>query len=196
MDAWETERLYLRRFENTDRDAYYQRIYADPEVMKTLPTGKPMAREDFESRVTRLMVDHWREHGFGPWVVVHKADQALIGHCGLKYWPDSPEVEVFYALAKPYWGQGLATEGARASLRYGFEERQLDHIIAAAFIDNVASRRVLEKIGMTYTGETTFAGLTVAGYMIRRETYAPPRVRGFSDTMPESKKVCPLSLAP
>jgi ribosomal-protein-alanine N-acetyltransferase len=112
MDGLETERLYLRRFDDTDRDAYYQRIYADPEVMRTLPAGKPMAREDFEKRVDGLMVDHWQRHGFGPWVVVHKADQTLIGHCGLKYWPDSPDVEVFYALAKPYWGQGLATEGA------------------------------------------------------------------------------------
>jgi ribosomal-protein-alanine N-acetyltransferase len=179
MNGLETERLYLRRFDDTDRDAYYQRIYADPEVMKTLPAGKPIAREDFEKRVDRLMVDHWQRHGFGPWVVVHKADQTLIGHCGLKYWPDSPDVEVFYALAKPYWGQGLATEGARASLRYGFETRRLDHIIAAAFVDNVASRRVLEKIGMIYTGETTFAGLTVAGYLIRREAYmlsSSPRI--------------------
>jgi len=176
MDAVETERLYLRRFEDTDRDAYYQCIYADPEVMRTLPAGKPIAREDFDSRVTRLMVAHWREHGFGPWVVVHKADQTLIGHCGLTYWPDSPDVEVFYALAKPYWRKGLATEGARASLRYGFEERGLDHIIAAAFVDNIASRRVLEKIGMTYTGETTFTGLTVAGYVIKRDEYtsSPP----------------------
>ncbi|WP_089938503.1 GNAT family N-acetyltransferase [Candidatus Entotheonella palauensis] len=171
MDRVETERLYLRRFEDTDRDAYYLGIYADPEVMKTLPAGQPIARGDFEARVTGLMVDHWREHGFGPWVVVHKADEALIGHCGLKYWPDSPDVEVFYALAKPYWGQGLATEGARASLCYGFELLGLDYIIAGAFVDNVASRRVLEKIGMTYTGEMTFSGLTVAGYMIRRRDY-------------------------
>ena len=175
MDAVETERLYLRRFTEADRDAYYQCIYADAEVMRTLPAGKPIARQDFEARVTRLMVDHCREHGFGPWVVIHKADGALIGHCGLKYWPDSTDVEVFYALAKPYWGRGLATEGARASLRYGFEALALEQIIAAALIDNLASRRVLEKIGMRYTGETTFAGLPVAGYAIGREAYRAGR---------------------
>lgn len=168
MDAMETERLYLRRFEDADRDAYYERIYADPEVMKTLPAGKPIAREDFEVRVTGLMVDHWREHGFGPWAVVHKADEIFIGHCGLKYWPDSTDVEVFYALAKPYWGQGLATEGALASLRYGFNILGLNRIIAAAFVDNLASCRVLEKIGMTYTGEMAFAGQSVARYVIER----------------------------
>ena len=169
MDAVETKRLYLRRFTEADRDAYYQCIYADAEVMRTLPAGKPIARQDFETRVTGLMVDHWREHGFGPWVVTHKADGALIGHCGLKYWPDSTDVEVFYALAKRYWGQGLATEGARASLHYGFEVCGLDHIIAAAFVDNAASRRVLEKIGMIYTGEMTFTGRTAATYVIERE---------------------------
>jgi len=84
---------------------------------------------------------------------------------------ETVDTERLYAFAKPYWGQGLATEGARASLHYGFAGRGLDQIIAAAFIDNVASRRVLEKIGMTYTGETRFAGLTVAGYAIGRDAY-------------------------
>jgi RimJ/RimL family protein N-acetyltransferase len=171
MDTVETERLYLRRLQDTDRDAYYQGIYADPEVMQTLPAGKPISREAFEGRITGLMVDHWQAHGFGPWVVVHKADQTLIGHCGLKYWPDSLEVEVFYALAKPYWGQGLATEGARASLRYGFEICGLDHVIAAAFVNNVASRRVLEKIGMTDAGEIRFRDRRAARYVITREAY-------------------------
>jgi hypothetical protein len=53
MHAMETERLYLRRFEDTDCDAYYRRIYTDSEVMRTLPAGKPMAREDFDSRLTK-----------------------------------------------------------------------------------------------------------------------------------------------
>lgn len=166
-----TERLYLRRLREPDRNAYYQRIYADPAVMKALPAGKPIPREDFEARATALMIDHWQDHGFGPWVVEHKADGALIGHCGLKYWPDSPDVEVFYALATPYWGQGLATEGARASLRYGFEVCGLDHIIAAAFVDNAGSRRVLEKIGMVYVGDTAFSGRMAARYVIRQEAY-------------------------
>lgn len=171
MATVETERLCLRRLRDTDRDAYYQCIYADPAVMKTLSAGKPIAREDFEARITALMIDHWQAHGFGPWVVEHKADETLIGHCGLKYWPDSPEIEVFYALAKPYWGQGLATEGARASLHYGFEVCGLDHIIAAAFVDNYRSRRVLEKIGMTYVGNMAFVERTAARYVIRREEY-------------------------
>jgi hypothetical protein len=91
--------------------------------------------------------------------VVHKFDQQGIGHCGLKYWPDSSDVEVLYALDKRYWGRGLATEGARASRRYGFAELQLDRTLAAALVDNHASRRVLEKLGMQYESNRLFRSL-------------------------------------
>jgi RimJ/RimL family protein N-acetyltransferase len=147
-------------------DAYYESIYADPDVMRTLPSQRPIEREEFNVRIPTFMVDHWTQHGFGLWAVIHKADQRFIGHCGLRYWPDSTDVEVLYALDKRYWGRGLATEGARTSLRFGFEHLKLDRIIAAAMVDNTASRRVLEKIGMRYEGDFTFAGLTAAKYVI------------------------------
>ena len=119
------------------------------------------------------MIDHWIQRGFGPWVVIHKADDQLIGHCGLRYWPDSPEVEVLYALDKRYWGTGLATKGAAASLRYGFEHLNLERIIAAAMVENTASRRVLEKIGMRHVGNFIFVGLEAAKYEIAQEELTP-----------------------
>ncbi len=171
MATIETARLVLRRLQPSDMDDYYQAIYGDPDVMRTLPAQRPLSRAEFAARIPTLMIDHWTRHGFGPWAVIHKADDQFIGHCGLRYWPESSEVEVLYALAKAYWGRGLATEGARASLRYGFAELRLDCIIAAAMVDNLASRRVLEKIGMHYEGDSTFAGLTVATYVIVRDNY-------------------------
>lgn len=172
MAAVETARLYLRRLQPTDMDDYYQRIYADPEVMRTLPSGKAISREAFDVRIPTFMVDHWHAHGFGPWIVIHKSDQQCIGHCGLRYWPGSSDIEVLYAFDKRYWGKGLATEGARASLRYGFAELHLDRIIAAAFVDNQASRRVLAKLGMQYEKTMLFSGLEVACYAITRADYA------------------------
>jgi ribosomal-protein-alanine N-acetyltransferase len=169
----ETARLHLRLLEPADLDAYYERIFADPDVMRWLPTGQPIPRERFDDRIASLMFDHWAEHGFGPWIAVHRADGRVIGHCGLKHWPESTEVEVFYAFAKSYWGQGLATEGARASLRYGFEDLGLDRISAAAKLDNAASRRVLEKIGMTHEKDFEFMGSPVAGYAVRRADWRP-----------------------
>jgi RimJ/RimL family protein N-acetyltransferase len=173
MTAVETTRLYLRRLQPTDLDDYYQRIYADADVMRALPPRGPISREAFEARVPTVMVAHWETHGFGPWVVIHKADQQLIGHCGLRYWPNTADVEVLYALDKRYWGKGLATEGASASLRYGFEQLCLERIIAAAAVDNQASRRVLEKIGLQYEKNFRFGELDVAGYVVTRADYTP-----------------------
>jgi RimJ/RimL family protein N-acetyltransferase len=164
----ETERLYLRPLEPEDLDVYYERIFADPEVTRVLPSGQPVPRETFDARIYHVLMEPWEHHGFGPWIVVHKADDEVIGHCGLRYWPDSPEVELFYALGRSWWGRGLATEGARASLRFGFEQLGLDSIMAAAKVDNLASRRVLAKIGMRFEGTFPFLGLEAARYGISR----------------------------
>ena len=171
MATIETPRLYLRRLQPTDMDAYYQRIYADPDVMRTLLARAPISRAEFEARIPTVMITHWHTHGFGPWVVIYKPDNQLIGHCGLRYWPESSDIEVLYALDKCYWGKGLATEGARASLRYGFEQLRLERIVAAALVDNQASRRVLEKIGMRYEQDFQFHGFDVASYGLSRADY-------------------------
>lgn len=173
MAAIETERLLMRRFEPADRDAYYRRIYGDPEVMRTLPSQRALSLDEFEARMPAVMVDHWETHGFGPFIVVHKLDREVIGHCGLRYWPDSTDVEVLYALDRRYWGRGLATEGAAASLRFGFERLDLARIIAAALVDNRASRRVLEKLGMHHERDAPFHGLDAAWYAIAREEFRP-----------------------
>jgi RimJ/RimL family protein N-acetyltransferase len=78
---------------------------------------------------------------------------------------------VLYALARRYWGKGLATEGARASLHYGFDHLKLERIMAAALLDNNASRRVMEKIGLRYEKTFQFHGLAVAGYSLSRTDY-------------------------
>ena len=117
------------------------------------------------------MVEHWAVHGFGPWAVIHKPDNQFIGHPGLRYWPGSSDVEVLYAVARRYWGKGLATEGARASLRYGFEHLKLERVMAVALVDNDASRRGLEKIRLRYEKTFQFHGLAVAGYSLSRTDY-------------------------
>ena len=110
QETLETERLCLRRLEETDLDFHYGRVFADPDVMRTLRGGVPLSRSEFEGRVRASFFEHWRRHGFGPWVVERKADARLIGHCGLRYWPDSSDVKLFYAIEQPAWGDGFATE--------------------------------------------------------------------------------------
>ena len=85
------------------------------------------------------------------WAVgFHKEDSALIGWSGLSYLEDTGEVEIGYGLAKPYWGRGLASEAAAATIKYGFEQLGLPRIVAIASPDNITSRRVLEKLGMKF----------------------------------------------
>ena len=162
--AVETERLRLRRIAPGDHDPYFQKIYADDAVMRTLPFGAAIDRDVFERVVQSLMIDPWNEHGFGPWLVERRDDGQLLGHCGLRYWPGSDDVEVLYALARDAWDRGYATEAARASVAYGFQELGLARIIAAILPENTASRRVLEKLGMRETGPFRFGTLEVVGF--------------------------------
>jgi ribosomal-protein-alanine N-acetyltransferase len=166
----ETERLYLRLLGMDDLDDYHQKIFADADVMKYLPSGAPLPRERAEVIINRFH-SHWERHGFGIWGVVDKASGELIGHCGLQYLADTPEVEVAYALAKPYWGKGLATEAAHTSLRFGFQEKKLERIVAIAIPANIASRRVMEHNGMQYEKDAEYFDLNVAYYSITRAMF-------------------------
>jgi ribosomal-protein-alanine N-acetyltransferase len=83
---------------------------------------------------------------------------------------ETNEVEVLYALAKLHWGKGIATKAARASVRFGFQVAQLQTIIALAFPENVASRRVMEHLGMAYVKGAHYFGIDLAYYALARES--------------------------
>jgi RimJ/RimL family protein N-acetyltransferase len=85
-----------------------------------------------------------------------------------RFLDDTPEIELLYGISMPYWGMGLATEAARAAVRYGFEEVGLDRIVGIADRENIASRRVLEKIGMRLEQHTSHEGRDETHYEIRR----------------------------
>jgi RimJ/RimL family protein N-acetyltransferase len=145
----ETARLWLRGFSPEDLDALCQ-VFGDPEVMKYISGGKPRTREATREGLLRS-IEGWRTRGFGLWAVVEKASDRVVGYCGLIYLEDTPEIEVAYGLAQFAWGKGFALEAAWASLEFGFNELKLERIVAVVNPENVASRRVLEKLGMKYT---------------------------------------------
>jgi ribosomal-protein-alanine N-acetyltransferase len=166
----ETRRLRLRPFALSDAEDH-GRMYANPEVTQFL-AGGPFASDEARHRssaAVHLFVSHWRQHGFGVWAVLDKTSGALIGQCGLKYLPASPEVEILYAFDTPYWGQGLATEAASAALHHGFEAVGLERILAVARPDHGASRRVMEKLGMVFTRADELFGMPVVVYTISRD---------------------------
>ena len=161
----ETERLLLRAIQPEDLDKYHSRLFADPEVMRFLPGGRPIPRERLDGLVERSH-HHWRRYGYGVWVVLDRAPGEIIGQCGLRFVEEAEETEVLYALARNYWGRGLATEGARAALEFGFDNAGLERIVGFADRGNVASCKVMEHLGMENHGPIRIFEMDALRYSI------------------------------
>ena len=168
----ETERLLLRAFSPEDFDAFAA-MRADAEVMRFL--GNPLGPQTAErARAWQEMNDRrWREEGFGMWAVVEKSSGELSGWCGLSRLDQTREVEVGYGLARRAWGRGFATEAARASLRYGFEHIGLTRIVAVVNPENLASRRVIEKLGLTYLRDGHYYGADLNYFELQHDDFTP-----------------------
>ena len=96
---------------------------------------------------------------------------SLIGRCGLVHLDNTPEIEVGYLFAADCWGKAYATEAARAALDYGFTELDLDRIVAITRPENLASQRVLEKIGMRFERNARYYDMEVRYFSIPRARY-------------------------
>ncbi|MDQ4131350.1 MAG: GNAT family N-acetyltransferase [Actinomycetota bacterium] len=177
MAEIETARLRLRHWRTSDAEPY-ARLSADPEVVRYISPGAPLTRAQAR-RAIEALERHWRQKGFGHWAAEDKETGTLAGRVGLLHHPDWPEereaVEVGWIVDSAFRGRGLATEGALASLRFGFERAGLDHIISIAEPDNVSSLRVMEKIGLAFEGETEWRGRRMVWYGVDRSTWRSGR---------------------
>jgi ribosomal-protein-alanine N-acetyltransferase len=126
-------------------------LYRDPEVRRYFPDGT-LSREQTKDELKWIIDVYYGQHGFRLWTTIHKKTGAFIGRCGLLPWTieGRSEVEVAYLVVKPFWGQGLATEAARAILEYGFEQLPNERLICLIGPENRASVKVATKIGITY----------------------------------------------
>jgi RimJ/RimL family protein N-acetyltransferase len=167
----ETERLRLRSFVPEDFEPMH-RLWNDAEVMKYIRPGWTPSREEVVAYFERVKT-RWGERGFGHLATTLKETQEFIGYCGFQYVEETPEVELLYGLARPYWRQGYTTELARACLRWAYENTKLDRIIALANPENVGSWRVMEKIGMKYEGMAHHYDADLVCYVMTREKYQP-----------------------
>jgi RimJ/RimL family protein N-acetyltransferase len=139
--------------------------------MRYIGEGSTLTRDESEEQVSTF-VRHWEVKGFGLWAVEEKASGAFVGFVGLAHqdeWTGGEhKTEVGWRLDRACWGKVLATEGAVASVRYGFEDLGLERIISIIRPANAASRRVAEKAGLTLRGETRWKGSDVVWYAIDR----------------------------
>ena len=146
----DTERLRLRNWQPGDREPFAQ-LNADPRVMEFFP--KRLTREESDAMVDRIE-EHFRGKGFGLYAAELRGDSRFIGYVGL-HAPAfeahfTPCVEIGWRLASDVWGQGLASEGARAVVRHAFEDLRFNEIVSFTVPANLRSIRVMEKIGMTH----------------------------------------------
>jgi RimJ/RimL family protein N-acetyltransferase len=146
----ETERVLLRTWRRDDLDAFAA-MNADERVMRFVGARRPLAREESE-RLLGQIVAHWERHGFGLWAMQPRGDAAPIGFVGLAvpaFLPAVlPAVEVGWRLTPGWWGHGLATEGARASVAAAWEALGLRRLLSIIHPDNERSLRVAAKLGM------------------------------------------------
>jgi RimJ/RimL family protein N-acetyltransferase len=146
----ESERLVLRRFTEADLDNLVE-LDSDPEVMRLLTGGRPTPREEIRDEVLPRILGAYRRGGFGWWAAIEKGTGTFIGWFGLFQRPKSPagEAELGYRLRRAAWGKGYATEGSIALIAHGFRDLALERVTAQTMAVNTASRRVMEKAGMT-----------------------------------------------
>jgi len=167
-----TARLLLRRWRAADRDVF-SAMCDDARVMEFLPTIPTRAERD--AAVDRVEA-HFERHGFGLWAVEIPGEAEFVGWTGLHV-PSfeaafTPCVEVGWRLASAYWGQGYATEAARAAVAFGFHELGLPEILSWTVPMNSRSRRVMERIGLTHEPENDFDHpLLAAGHPLRRHVF-------------------------
>lgn len=156
----ETNRLVVRLFRLSDADAM-NRIFGDPEVMRF---GSGVQTSEWVCDWLCHCLKNYRQKlDIGPWAVIEKNSEEVIGYCGLFYFSNvcgQPETEIGYRLARPYWGRGYATEAARAVLNYAFNVLCLPRLVSIIDPCDVRSIRVAEKLGMHYEKDVMFEGYT------------------------------------
>jgi RimJ/RimL family protein N-acetyltransferase len=156
LNAIPTARLILRRWRDSDREAF-RAINADARVMEFFPAT--LTLEETDQGMARIE-QHFERHGFGFYAAELVETGAFIGFIGLNVPAFDatfmPAVEIGWRLGYDYWGRGLATEGAQAVVGYAFDTLKLPSLVSFTTTANLRSRRVMEKIGMVHDEASDF----------------------------------------
>jgi ribosomal-protein-alanine N-acetyltransferase len=161
-----TDRLILRSFGEQDVDAMAQ-LLANPDFMR-FSLGIFTEHKQTVAFIEKVM--GWDRAGIpSQFAVLPRGEDAIVGYCGFFHHAEVPgEVEIGYRLHPDYWNRGLITEAARAVRDHGFRDRKLSRVISLIHPENIPSRRVAEKNGMTIEKQITFRGFPTLMYAITR----------------------------
>jgi len=169
VPTFDTERLVLRPFADEDA-AELHRILNQGGILAYFPgPGSPSLEK--VQRFIAHQTEQWKTIGYAWWAVELKGTGELLGWNGLQYLPETEETEIGFLLDKRHWGQGLTTEAGGVGLRFGFERLKLEEIIALAHPENLASQRVIEKLGLRFVEETEYFDMAVRRFVLSAETH-------------------------
>jgi RimJ/RimL family protein N-acetyltransferase len=143
----ETERLVIRAFEPQADAVAMAEVYRDREVMRFVPGGALADRDAVEAQLQQYAAAG-QACGFSSWAVVERRTQRPVGDAGFGIFEPTGDVELGYTLGRRYWGHGYATEAAAACLGVAFAHLSIARVIAVVDIENEASMRVAERVGM------------------------------------------------
>jgi [ribosomal protein S5]-alanine N-acetyltransferase len=170
MAILETSRLTLRPFRKDDVDLLSE-LMANQDLMR-FSLGV-YTREQTQTVLEKFL--SWNRAGRpSPFAVVVRSNSALIGYCGFLHWhlDGTDEIEIGYRLHPDYWNKGIATEAATVVRDHAFRDLELPRVISLIHSENIASRRVAEKIGMMLEKQTTFRSFPTNVFSLSRARWA------------------------
>lgn len=169
IENFETDRMIAKRITEGDFEDLFD-MHQDEQAMATLG-GVRSAKETREN--LEWNIKQWENNGFGLWLFRSKTTGKLFGRGGIRRVPigDAEEIELGFALMPKYWGQGLATEMAKASIEIAFEKLKLDNIVSFTLTTNLLSARVMKKIGFEYERDIELGGAPHVLYRLTAGDY-------------------------
>lgn len=161
-----TPRLRLRRFVTQDAEDLFG-VLGGKDVLKYFPP-MPSPSLTLAERMIERIGEQWEADGYGLWAVESRDTARLLGRCGFQYLPETKEVEIDYILGPEHWGRGIASEAASTALQHGLDDLGFTRVIGIVHPENLASRAVLKKIGMTFDVQTEYFGMLMDRYLVER----------------------------
>ncbi|GAA4269147.1 GNAT family N-acetyltransferase [Hyunsoonleella aestuarii] len=173
----ETERLILRELRLSDLDGMFE-LDSNPEVHAYLGK-KPVKTLEESVKILESVISQYQERGIGRFAAIEKPSGEFIGWSGIKFNTGDMETlgdkrdfyDIGYRFIPRYWGKGYATESSKAVLDFGFKDLDIKTICGAAEIDNIASNKVLQKIGLKYMEQFPYENEMINWYELKQQNY-------------------------
>ena len=170
----DTGRLVLRRFTTDDLDAFYE-LGSRPEIIRYAQATPLASRQQALEFMKAAPFHDYATYGYGRFACVWKATGEVIGFSGVKYVPEIEDTELGYRFLPEYWGRGLATEAGAASIEFARSTLRLERLVAMVHPGNVASARVVTKLGFSIEKKLRYSGLPGIDIDLFARSLATPR---------------------